>query len=85
MANVKVELNLAGLNELMKSAEMQTHLDACGRAVAQASGIDAEYRTHVASYVAITNVYPASKAAAKKNYNDNSIQKAAYSLLSMSK
>lgn len=75
---VKVELNLKGLNELMKSAEMQEHLSVCGQAVVAASGIDAEYRTHVASFVAITNVYPTTPQAAKINYEESTLQKAAY-------
>ena len=33
MANIKFELNLPGLNELMKSPEMQAALDAAGAQV----------------------------------------------------
>lgn len=83
---VEVELNISGLIELMKCPEMQAHLSSCGQAVVNASGIDAEYRTHLADYVAITNVYPASKKAAKINSENNTLQKAAYGVgLMMSK
>lgn len=70
------ELNLAGLNELMKSPEMQAALTSAGQAVASAAGGDYGVRTHVASFVAITNVYPDSAKAAKDNYENNTLVKA---------
>lgn len=70
------ELNLAGLNELMKSAEMQAALTAAGKAVAGAAGRDFGVRTHTASYVAITNVYPESKEAAARDRKENVLLKA---------
>ena len=73
---VKFELNLPGLNELMKSGEMQDALTSAGNAVARAAGGDYGVRTHVASYVAITNVYPDSQEAALKNYQENTLVKA---------
>ena len=76
MSDVEFELNLPGLNELMKSPEMQSALTAAGNAVASAAGGDYGVRTHVASFVAITNVYPDSKEAAKDNYKNNSLVKA---------
>ena len=74
MANFK--LNLAGLNELMKSPEMQAHLDEAGAAVANAAGEGYGYRTHVASYVAITNVFPTTREAAIDNLENNTLEKA---------
>lgn len=76
MANVKFELNLPGLNELMKSPEMESALDAAGAAVANAAGTDYGYRVHQASFVSICNVYPDSKEAAKENYEENTLLKA---------
>ena len=73
---VEFKLNLPGLNELMKSSAMQEHLTRAGNAVANAAGVGYEARTHVASFVAITNVYPASAEAAKENYEDNTLLKA---------
>lgn len=73
---VKFELNLPGLNELMKSGEMQSILDAAGSSVAASAGSGYGHRTHVASFVAICNVYPETKEAAKKNYEDNTLVKA---------
>ncbi len=69
------ELNLPGLNELMKSAEMQAVLTQAGNAVASAAGGDYGVRTHVASFVAIANVYPNSAKAAKDNFENNTLVK----------
>ena len=69
------ELNLPGLNELMKSAEMQAILTQAGNAVASAAGGDYGVRTHVASFVAIANVYPNSAKAAKDNFENNTLVK----------
>lgn len=70
------ELNLPGLNELMKSPEMQAVLTQAGSAVASAAGGDYGVRTHVASFVAIANVYPDSAKAAKDNFENNTLVKA---------
>ena len=83
MSKVKFELDIRGLNELMKSPEMQSILDQEGAKIAgRASGMSGEqfgHRTHVADYVAITNVYPDSKEAARDNYNNNTLLKALHS------
>lgn len=80
MSKVKFKLDLKGLDALMQSAEMQAILDQHGAAVAgrasAASGEEYAYRTHIASYVAITNVYPDSKSAAHDNYENNTLLKA---------
>ena len=88
MANpkIKVKLNMPGLNEIMKSPEMQSHLEAAGQAVANAAGEGYGVRVHVANFVAIANVYPDSKEAAKENYEANTLVKALSSAgLKMSK
>lgn len=73
--NVRFELNLQGLNELMKSDGMQSALSAAGNAVARSAGKDYAVRVHTASYVAIANVYPNSKDAAKENSENNTLLK----------
>ena len=75
--NVKVVLNMQGVRELMKSPEKQDHLQKVGEAVAQSAGEGYAARTHLADYVAITNVYPDTPEAAKDNYENNSLLKAA--------
>lgn len=86
MSKVDFKLNLAGLNELMKSPEMQSALQQAGSAVAGSAGVDYGVRVHQASFVAIANVYPDSKEAAADNYKNNSLLKALGSVgLSMKK
>ena len=79
MSKVKFKLNLKGLNELMKSDAMQTVLDGYGSQVAgkasNSSGAEYAYRTHLASWVAITNAYPDAKEAARDNYKHNTLLK----------
>lgn len=74
--NVRFELDLPGLNELMKSAGMQSALDAAGRAVSQKAGSGYGVNTHVATYVAISNVYPITRKAKRAAFR-NSLLKAA--------
>lgn len=76
MAKSKFQLNVAGLNELMKGSEMQAALTEAGNAVASAAGSGYGVRTHVADWTAITNVYPETDEAKNKNYNENSLVKA---------
>ena len=86
MADVKFELNLSGLNELMKSAEMEAVLDEAGAAVASAAGAEYGHRVHQANFVALCNVYPDSKEAAEENFEENTLIKALSQVgLSMSK
>lgn len=81
MSKVKIELNLAGINELMKSPEVQEALTSAGDAVAQAAsgmagGEPFGVRTHQANWVAITNVWPNSRKANSANLQDNVLLKA---------
>lgn len=80
MAKVRFQLNLAGLNELMKSAEMKAILEANGKAVANhAEGMSGEAydtRVHDASWVSICNVFPATDEARSENYKNNTVVKA---------
>lgn len=76
MGNVKFELNLLGLNELMKSAEMQSALKEAGQSVANAAGDEYAAEVHTANWIAISNVYPNSKKAAHENFKDNTLLKA---------
>ena len=77
MANGKVVLNLKGINELMKSEEIQGALHEAGQAVAQAAGEGFESSTHLASFVAIENVCPATEDAYFREIKQNALLKAA--------
>lgn len=84
--SVQFELNLSGLNELMKSDEMVSILEEAGEVVADIAGSEYGHRTHLGSFVAICNVYPDSKDAAHENFEENTLLKALESSgLSMSK
>jgi hypothetical protein len=76
MSKTEFELNLSGLNELMKSTEMCEILEAAGEAVANAAGAEYGHRVHEANFVAICNVYPESQEAAKENFEENTLLKA---------
>lgn len=76
MKKVKFELDINGLRELMKSAEMKAVLEEAGQAVANGAGGDYGVRVHDATYVSIANVYPDSKEAAKDNYENNTLLRA---------
>lgn len=86
MAKVKFELNLAGLNEVMKSAGMQSALEAAGAVVAGAADGNYGVDVHEANYVAIASIYPADRDSAIKNSKNNELLKALGAAgLSMSK
>ena len=76
MANIKFELNLPGLNELMKSPEMQAALDDAGAQVARIAGPDYEASPKTGRWIGFSNVYPNSQRAAHENYVDNTLIKA---------
>lgn len=73
---VEFKLDLKGLNELMMSPEMQAALEEAGRAVANSAGDEFDSSVHTASFVAIANVYPNSKKAARQNHKENTLLKA---------
>ena len=76
MGKVKFELNMPGLNELMKGEEMQGVLESAAQAAVNAAGDGYDSRVHVASFVAIANVYPVTKKAQKDNYENNTLLRA---------
>lgn len=57
MANVKVELNLKGINEMMKSAGIQSALRSAGEAVARNAGGDARAEdTRTINWIAVQDI-----------------------------
>ena len=76
MGNVKVKLNLKGINEVMKSQEILSAVEAAGQAVANAAGPDYTTRSGLINYIAYCNVYPDSQKAAKENFDSNTVIKA---------
>ena len=76
MSKIRVELNLAGINAMMKSEGVVSVLQAAGNAVASAAGTGYESSTHQASYVAIANVWANDKKSRKDNLDNNTLLKA---------
>jgi hypothetical protein len=76
MADVKFELNLPGLNELMKSPEMQAVLDSAGAQVASIAGSEYEATPRTGRWIGFSNIYPISKEGAKDNAENNTLIKA---------
>lgn len=77
MANdVTFKLNLQGLNELMKSAEMQAALDDAAERVASVAGEGYATSGRTGNYIGFANVYPDDRASAKDNYENNTLLKA---------
>lgn len=76
MGKVKFEVYLPGINELMKSSEMQSALLEAGQAVANAAGDEFEAEVHTANWIAASNVYASNKEAYFKNLHENTLLKA---------
>lgn len=83
MSKVKFTLDLKGLNQLMKGAEMQSILTQKGTEVlARANSIKqdpkAEYGTNtkVINYIAVTNVRAENRQAITENLKNNTLVKA---------
>ena len=76
--NVKVELDLAGISELMKSPEMMGIINQAAQQIASAAGEGYETEAaHPISFVAIASVYPATRAAKRDNRKNKTLEKAA--------
>lgn len=79
--NVTFQLNMAGLNELMKSDAMKEVLQEAGEFVANSASsmTDGEpygVNVHDAQWVSIANVYGDSEVAKRRNYEENILLKA---------
>lgn len=86
MANVEFKLNLQGLNELMKSPEMQAVLDEAGDRVCAIAGDGYVTSSRTGNYIGFCNIYPDDSKAAKDNSQNNTLLKALSSVgLRMSK
>lgn len=78
MSRLTFKLNLPGLNELMKSGEMQAVLNGAAAQIAGAAGDGFEVEAaHPISFVAIASVRAATYEARKINSKDNTLEKAA--------
>lgn len=76
MAKVKFELNLPGLNELMKSEPMKEVLLDAAKQVASNAGEGYKAGVHTGYWIGIANVYPETKEASRNNLENNVLLKA---------
>ena len=76
MADIEFKLNLPGLNELMKSPEMQAALDTAGERVRDIAGEGYATSARTGRYIGFCNIYPEDKKAAKDNAENNTLIKA---------
>lgn len=73
--SVTVVLNSKGVQELLKSNEMQDILGRYGAQKAAQAGDGYASETHVFTKRAVCNVYPDTKEAAHDNYENNTLLK----------
>ncbi len=81
MSEFKFELNLPGLNQLMKSDEMQSVLDKAGADMASkasdlSGGEEFRHRTKTLNWIASTSVAPETYEAEVANLEENVLLKA---------
>lgn len=76
MSKTKVELNLQGINELMKGAEVQAELGRRASEMAVRCGEGYNSRVHLANWIAIANVYAETDEAKRDNLKNNTLLKA---------
>lgn len=76
MNKVRIKLNDRGIQELLKSQEMQSILREQGQAVAAQAGEG--YASNVVVYTkrAVAQIYPTSAESAFDNYENNTLLKA---------
>ncbi len=80
MSDIKFKLDINGLRELMKSADMRQALNDVAVSVQHkaeiiSGGEDFAHAVDIADYVAIGSVYPDSKSAASAVYKSNILEK----------
>ena len=81
MSKAKFKLNLKGLNELMKSPEMQDIMQSSGEKIRYAAaemsnGGEFEAETHLGTWAALTYVRAKDKKAIRACFKNNVLKKA---------
>ena len=75
MSSIKIELNDVGIQELLKSSEMQDILKEYGSQKAAEAGNGYSCAVHVHQKRAVANVYPDTDEARQDNYDNNTLLK----------
>lgn len=76
MSNVKIELNSAGIREMLKSPEIEAECKKHAQNVADKAGDGFEVNTMVGKTRVNAMVYAATNAAYSKNLKENTLLKA---------
>lgn len=76
MSKVRIEFNDSGIQELLKSAEMQTILGEIAQERASSLGEGYGSEVHVFSKRAAAHVFPVTSDASRDNYYHNTLIKA---------
>lgn len=74
-SSVEIRLNSEGVQELLKSDEMQALLSELASPKAGQAGGGYEYSVKVGQRRAYANIYPASKEAYQDNLDNNTLEK----------
>ena len=76
MSKVEIELNSAGIQELLKSAEIQGYCEELARGVASRAGDGYEVSSMVGKTRVNASVYAATNEAYRDNLENNTLLKA---------
>lgn len=76
MSNVKIELNSAGIQELLKSSEVRGYCEKIAHGVASRAGTGYDVDTYIGKTRANAMVYPTTHAAYRDNLKNNTLAKA---------
>lgn len=72
---LKFELNSAGVQELLKSPEMQAILQEEAKRKAEVAGEGYAAEVHMGKKRAYANIYPETQKARYDNYDNNTLEK----------
>ena len=75
MSKVYIELNDAGVQELLKSPEMQAILSELAQGKVSQAGDGYSYEVHTGEKRAYCNIFPATPDAKKDNYANNTLER----------
>lgn len=75
MAKVRIKLNSAGVRELLKSPEIRKVVETEAAKKAQQAGEGYSSEVHVGQKRLYANVFPATRKAARDNYENNTLEK----------
>lgn len=76
MSKVKIELNSAGIMEMLKSQEMQDLLEEHAAQIAGRCGEGYEHDVHLTAGRAVASAYTATPAAVRDNLDNNTLLRA---------